>query len=64
MQVSCLLLFGLNAFCDFSYCNFRVYSHSLYTIMYFISAYISGEVTSLSFRQMPNIVYIHDFRRR
>lgn len=32
--------------------------------MYFISVYISGEVPSLSFRQMPNIVYIHDFRRR
>lgn len=39
---------------------FPVYCHPVY----FISVYISGEVPPLSFRQMPNIVYIHDFRRR
>lgn len=39
-----------------------VYYHTVF--MYFIFVYISGEVPSLSFRQMPNIVYIHDFRRR
>lgn len=35
---------------------FPVYCHPVY----FISVYISGEVPPLSFRQMPNIVYIHD----